>query len=73
MPLTGTLKRVAEDECPHCRKQYGKHSKKAFIRCLVTADYDLANAIVMIERLKEGAKPVEIVGGVDGGGEEGKD
>ncbi len=40
MPLTGKLKQVAGHKCPHCQTEYGEHSKKQFLRCLYTSDYN---------------------------------
>jgi len=40
MPLTGKLKQVSVRKCPHCQTEYGEHSKKQFMRCLYTADYN---------------------------------
>lgn len=40
MPLTGTLKEIGKRKCPHCKEEYGEHSKKQFLRCLYTSDYN---------------------------------
>ena len=58
MGLTGVLKKVSEKTCPHCNKPYADyngmkgHSKKQFIKCLYTANHNLYNAILEIDRLK---------------------
>jgi hypothetical protein len=50
MGLTGTLRDISSKICPHCNKQYGDangqkgHSKKQFMKCLYTANYNLYNA-----------------------------
>jgi|FLOH01.1.fsa_nt_gi hypothetical protein len=48
MGLSGALLEIASKTCPHCKKQYGDtnngkkgHSKKQFIKCLYTANYNL--------------------------------
>lgn len=53
MGLTGRLGQIAIRICPHCRSEYGKHSKKNFIRCLYTADYNLYNATIKIHDLEQ--------------------
>jgi hypothetical protein len=40
LPLTGALKKVGIRKCPHCKDEYGNHSKKQFLRCLYTSDYN---------------------------------
>ena len=52
MGLTGALKRVALETCPHCNKEYGKHSKKGFMKCLYTANYNLYNVVIELNQLK---------------------
>ena len=59
MGLTGTLAQVAVKECPHCQKEYGKHSKKNFMRCLYTANYNLYNVVVELNELKM-EKPIVV-------------
>lgn len=49
MGLTGTLKRISTQKCPHCKKEYGKHSKKSFMRCLYTANVNLYNITQQLE------------------------
>lgn len=49
MGLTGTLKRISTQKCPHCKKEYGKHSKKSFMRCLYTANVNLYNATQQLQ------------------------
>ncbi len=55
MVLHGALAQAASIKCPHCGVTYGDsngkkgHSKKNFIRCLYTADHDLANALIRID------------------------
>ena len=51
MGLTGTLKRISTQKCPHCKKEYGKHSKKSFMRCLYTANVNLYNATQQIQTI----------------------
>lgn len=59
VPLTGALLGISSIKCPHCGRTYGDvgsrkgHSKKQYMRCLYTADYDLANASVEIDKLKK--------------------
>lgn len=52
MGLTGVLKQVAIKICPHCNKEYGRHSKKGFMKCLYTANYNLYNVVVELNQLK---------------------
>ena len=52
MGLTGVLKQVASKVCPHCSKEYGKHSKKGFMKCLYTANYNLYNVAIELNELK---------------------
>lgn len=59
MGLTGTLRRVALETCPHCNKEYGKHSKKGFMKCLYTANYNLYNVVIELNQLKS-KQPLEI-------------
>lgn len=57
MGLTGTLKDISYMKCIHCDKPYGDvggkkgHSKKQFMRCLFTANYNLEEAMKEIDRL----------------------
>ncbi len=71
MGLTGALKEISGKKCPHCRKEYGRHSKKQFMKCLYTANYNLYHIIQKYNELikADGSSKVkpEIV---DGGGEE---
>lgn len=53
MPLTGKLKEISTQICGHCKKQYGKHSKKGFMKCLYTANYNLYNAYQELNLMKE--------------------
>ncbi len=52
MGLTGLLREVSVKTCPHCKKEYGKHSKKGFMKCLYTANFNLYNAHIEIQKLK---------------------
>jgi hypothetical protein len=45
MGLTGALKEISVKKCPHCKKEYGRHSKKQFMKCLYTANYNLYHLI----------------------------
>lgn len=63
MPLTGVLKTVGSRKCPHCKNEYGSHSKKQFLRCLYTSDYNYYNLaqqyntlIEEFQKFKEGVK-----------------
>ncbi len=60
MGLTGTLFQIASKQCPHCKKTYGKHSKKGFMKCLYTANYNLYNAVMEIQDLKGELGDVDI-------------
>ncbi len=77
MVLTGVLFQIASKQCPHCKKTYGKHSKKGFMKCLYTANYNLYNAVIEIQGLKEKyeqeidvEKKNDIVLSSDGGGKD---
>jgi len=59
MALTGVLRRVASKVCPHCNKEYGKHSKKGFMKCLYTANYNLYNVVIELNELKA-KQPLEL-------------
>ena len=52
MGLTGALLEISGKKCPHCRKVYGKHSKKQFMKCLYTANYNLYHLIQEYNKLK---------------------
>lgn len=52
MGLTGVLLEVSRKTCGHCRKEYGKHSKKNFMKCLYTANLNLYKSIMEVQRLK---------------------
>jgi len=72
MGLTGALLEISGKKCPHCRKVYGKHSKKQFMKCLYTANYNLYHLIQEYNKLKkvDESPVVEPEIGADGGGEE---
>lgn len=53
MGLTGTLRIVSTKMCPQCNTAYGKHSKKQFIRCLYTANYNLYNVMIDLQELRK--------------------
>jgi len=57
MGLTGALKRIATQVCPHCNKEYGRHSKKGFMKCLYTANYNLYNVVIELNQLKSEQVP----------------
>ena len=58
MGLTGALFGISKQICPHCKQTYGEvggkkgHSKKEFMKCLYTANFNLYNAVMEINRLK---------------------
>lgn len=52
MGLTGRLKQISLLECQNCKKEFGKHSKKSFTRCLYFVNLDLYRAIEEIKALK---------------------
>lgn len=52
MALTGALRVIATKQCPHCKKDYGDHSKKGLLRCLYTANYNLYNVVMEYNKLK---------------------
>lgn len=53
MGLTGALLEISNKKCPHCRKVYAKHSKKQFMKCLYTANYNLYHIIQEYNKLKK--------------------
>ena len=53
MPLTGVLKQVSSRKCPHCKDEYGDHSKKQFLRCLYTSDYNFYELATKYNQLVE--------------------
>ena len=60
MGMTGALLEISVKTCPHCRKKYGDHSKKRFMKCLYTANYNLYSIIQEYNKLKKlGESPVE--------------
>ncbi len=70
MPLTGVLKKVGNHKCPHCKNEYGLHSKKQFLRCLYTSDYNYYNlAQKYNELIEEFNKFKEQAHGVNDDGE----
>ena len=56
MGLTGALKIVSTKKCGQCNKDYGSHSKKAFMRCLYTANYNMYQIMVELNTLKNPPK-----------------
>jgi len=52
MGLTGVLRKVALEVCPLCNKEYGRHSKKKFMKCLYTANYNLYNMSIELAQLR---------------------
>lgn len=56
MGLSGALKEVALKKCPHCKKEYGKHSRKQFMKCLYTANYNLYHLLQEYNKIKADAK-----------------
>lgn len=58
MGLTGALLAISRQTCPNCKKTYGKvgnvkgHSDKQFMKCLYTANFNLYNAMMEINKLK---------------------
>ena len=52
MPLTGALKKISGHSCPHCKKEYGDHSKKQFLRCLYTSDYNFYKLVTEFNNLQ---------------------
>lgn len=62
MVLKGTLRKVSLVTCDHCSKEISKHSKKDFIRCLYTANFNLrkfANEVAMLREYIENGQKVE--------------
>ncbi len=59
MGLTGVLRQVSLEICPHCNKEYGKHSKKGFMKCLYTANWNLYNIVIELNELKS-KQPLKI-------------
>ena len=53
MGLTGALREVSLKTCPHCKKEYGRHSKKQFMKCLYTANYNLYHVVKQYNEQKE--------------------
>ncbi len=56
MGLTGTLLQISRQKCGHCKKEYGKHSKKGFMKCLYTANYNLYHAYEKLNGIEEETK-----------------
>ena len=52
MGLTGVLLEVSRKTCGHCKKEYGKHSKKGFMKCLYTANLNLYQLMIENQKLK---------------------
>ncbi len=59
MGLTGTLLQISKQKCGHCKKEYGKHSKKGFMKCLYTANYNLYTAYNKLNEFEEEKKKNE--------------
>jgi len=63
--LPAALRQIAKQICPHCNRQYGDidgkkgHSKKQFMKCLYTANYNLYNVVIELNELKA-KQPLEI-------------
>lgn len=66
MGLTGVIRQVSIKKCPQCNIEYGKHSRKKFIKCLYMANYNLYNVMIELQELKnpqkENAPEVQIDG-----------
>lgn len=74
MGLTGVLLEVSKKTCGHCRKKYGEHSKKNFMKCLYTANLNLYSSVMELNKLRsemEVDTPKEAPKD-DKGGEDGK-
>lgn len=62
MGLTGALKEISGKKCPHCKKTYGHHSKKQFIKCLYTANYNFYHLLQEYEKATQRESPVDFEG-----------
>jgi len=56
MGLTGALKEISTQKCGHCRTEYGRHSKKQFMKCLYTANWNLYSISQEYNRMLEELK-----------------
>lgn len=45
------IKQIADNECWHCKKPRGEHSRKNLLRCLYATEYNLYRAVVKIQEL----------------------
>jgi hypothetical protein len=62
MGLTGALKEISGKKCPHCKKEYGKHSKKQFMKCLYTANYNFYHLLQEYDKVTQRESPVDFEG-----------
>lgn len=62
MGLTGALKEISGKKCGHCKKKYGDHSKKQFMKCLYTANYNLHRMVQEYDRITQRESPVDFEG-----------
>ena len=65
MPLTGKLLEVSKIECPICKKDYGKHSKKQNLKCLYTSNWNLYDLIKHYNELEAKNKELSKQLGLD--------
>ena len=61
MTLTGVLRQIGASKCGHCQKLYQDHSKKGFIKCLYTANWNLYQCMAKLEELQAILKEKESV------------
>jgi hypothetical protein len=59
MGLSGALLEISTKKCPHCKKTYGKHSKKQFMKCLYTANYNLYHLLQEYNKTTEELKKLD--------------
>ena len=65
MPLTGKLLEVSKIQCPICKKDYGKHSKKQNLKCLYTSNWNLYDLIKHYNELESKNKELSKQLGLD--------
>ncbi len=62
MGLTGALLEISGKKCPHCSKTYGKHSKKQFMKCLYTANYNFYHLLLKYNKVTQRESTVDFEG-----------
>lgn len=50
---TSVIKQIAKNDCWHCSKPRGEHSRKNLMRCLYATEYNLYHAVIKIQNMQK--------------------